>query len=56
MTIVEAQDLGELIWHETGAHVDIRQIGNGEWVVYLSYSKYIWNVQDWERFKREGAA
>lgn len=53
---MEAQDLGDEIRHETGAHVEIRQIGNGEWVVFLDYRCFIWNAQDWERFKREGAA
>jgi hypothetical protein len=53
---MEAQDLGETIWYEVGQHVELRQIGNGEWVIFMNYSKYIWDAQDWERVKREGAA
>jgi hypothetical protein len=53
MSLIEAQDLGDMIRDETGAHVTIRQIGNGEWVVFLSYYKYIWDAEDWQRVKDE---
>lgn len=54
MTIMEAQDLGSDIKRETGAHVEVRQIGNGEWVVLLNSTKYIWGADDWQRLKSEG--
>lgn len=54
MNIIEAQDLALDIRLESGARTDVRQIGNGEWIVMLNYFTFIWSPADWSRFKLEG--
>jgi hypothetical protein len=51
MTILEAQDLAIEIRYETNARVETIQLGNGEWVVVVNTTKYIWSAADWERVK-----
>lgn len=51
MTILEAQDLAIDIRLQTGQHTDLRQIGNGEWVVWYNYTLFVWDAADWERIK-----
>lgn len=53
MTIIEAQDLALDIRAETGVRTDVRQIGNGQWVVIWN-NLFIWNAADWQRVKSVG--
>ena len=51
MTILEAQDLAIEIRYETNARVEVIQLGNGEWVVIVNTTTYIWSAADWEKVK-----
>jgi hypothetical protein len=55
MNIIEAQDLAIDIRLEVGGRTDVRQIGNGEWIVLYNYTVFVWNASDWSRYKLEAA-
>lgn len=58
MNMIEAQDLDMLIRDERRkkTSINLRQIGNGEWVVTINNHVYIWDAEDYERWKAEGEA
>lgn len=51
MNIIEAQDLALEIRLEFGGRADLRQIGNGEWIVLYNYNIFIWSPPDWSLYK-----
>lgn len=50
MSLIEAQDLAELIKWESKAHTELKQLGNGEWVV-IANNMFIWDLKDAELVK-----
>jgi hypothetical protein len=55
MSKYEAADLADLIRGDlTKARIDLQQIGNGEWVVIVNTTTYVWSWDDWMKVLGSG--
>jgi hypothetical protein len=52
MDRIECEDLLAYIREAERRSADARQLGNGEWVVLVEHTYFVWGAEDWQHFRQ----